>query len=96
MEQRESPRTIQHARGCDPRIPGESVNRQVRELLESILDEPAVAQALKVAPAAMKLHHAYRGGLMEHTLSLCAPAELLLARYPRAQPGLAGRRGSAA
>jgi len=39
------------------------VNESVRALLQSILDDSAIAQALKVAPAAMRLHHAYRAGL---------------------------------
>jgi len=66
------------------------VNEHVRALLQSILaadddddDDPAITTALKVAPAAMKLHHAYRSGLIEHVLSLCHLAEALAQRYPR-------------
>src|SRR6516162_11472928 len=35
-------------------------NENVRALLQSILADPDIASPLKVAPAAMKLHHAYR------------------------------------
>jgi len=65
-------------------------NEHVRALLQSILaadddddDDPAITTALKVAPAAMKLHHAYRSGLIEHVLSLCHLAEALAQKYPR-------------
>jgi len=58
-------------------------NEFVRALLHSVLDDPSVASSLKLAPAAMKLHHAYRSGLVEHLLSLCRLAEALLQTYPR-------------
>src|SRR6516164_1179403 len=43
-------------------------NEQVRALLQSILADPAIAQAFKVAPAALQVHHAYRTGLLDHSL----------------------------
>ena len=46
-------------------------NEPVRTLLRSVLDDPAIAPAFKIAPAAMRLHHAYRSGLLEHLVSLC-------------------------
>src|SRR5712692_6286828 len=58
-------------------------NNHVRALLESILDDPAIAPALKVAPAAMRLHHAYRAGLLDHSLSLCQLVGVLVQKYPR-------------
>jgi 3'-5' exoribonuclease len=58
-------------------------NEQVRALLQSILDDPAIALALKVAPAAMRVHHAYRAGLLDHSLSLCQLLEVLVQKYPR-------------
>ena len=58
-------------------------NEHVRALLRSILDDPAVASALKIAPAAMRLHHAFRGGLLAHSLSLCGLAEAVVGKYPR-------------
>jgi len=59
------------------------VNESVRALLQSILDDSAIAQALRVAPAAMRLHHAYRAGLLDHSLSLCQLVEVLVQKYPR-------------
>jgi 3'-5' exoribonuclease len=58
-------------------------NEHIRTLLQSVLGDASVVVALKVAPAAMKLHHAYRSGLVEHVLSLCRMAEALLQIYPR-------------
>jgi len=58
-------------------------NEHVRTLLRSILDDPTIAPVFKTAPAAMRVHHAFRGGLLEHSLSLCSLAEALLSNYPR-------------
>jgi len=58
-------------------------NEHVRALLRSVLDDPAIARALKVAPAGMRLHHAFRGGLLAHSLSLCGLAEAIVSKYPR-------------
>ncbi|MBI2819764.1 MAG: HD domain-containing protein [Acidobacteria bacterium] len=50
-------------------------------LLSSILSDPEVALRLRQAPAAKTLHHAYIGGLLEHILSLCRLAKLVLQNY---------------
>jgi 3'-5' exoribonuclease len=55
----------------------------LRVLLVSILEDADVAGPLKIAPAAMRLHHAFRSGLLEHTVSLCGLAEAMVGRYPR-------------
>jgi 3'-5' exoribonuclease len=55
----------------------------LRVLLVSILEDADVAGPLKMAPAAMRLHHAFRSGLLEHTVSLCGLAEAIVGRYPR-------------
>lgn len=39
-------------------------------LLFAVVDDPAIAARLKLAPAATNHHHAYLGGLLEHVLSL--------------------------
>jgi len=54
------------------------------EILQPDDDDPAIAPpALKVTPAAMRLHHAYRAGLLDHSLSLCELIEMLVRKYPR-------------
>ena len=55
----------------------------LRQLLESIIPDVSISARLKTAPAAMKIHHAFRGGLLEHVLSLCNLAVALTAHYPR-------------
>jgi 3'-5' exoribonuclease len=42
----------------------------LRVLLLSIMEDPAIAEKYKRAPAAMSYHHAFLGGLLEHVLSL--------------------------
>lgn len=49
---------------------------------EFLADQELMARFRK-APAAAALHHAYIGGLLEHTLSLLELALLVVPRYPR-------------
>jgi 3'-5' exoribonuclease len=51
--------------------------------LESIVNDPSISEWLMTAPAALKIHHAFRSGLLEHILSLCSLAVKLTAHYPR-------------
>ena len=55
----------------------------LRSLLVSILEDADVVTPLKVAPAAMRVHHAFRSGLLEHTISLCGLTEMMIRHYPR-------------
>jgi 3'-5' exoribonuclease len=55
----------------------------LRQLLESVVNDASINQRLKTAPAAMKIHHAFRRGLLEHVLSLSNLAAALTAHYPR-------------
>jgi 3'-5' exoribonuclease len=57
-------------------------NPWVKRLLESFTNDPAVAAKLKRAPAAMTMHHAYMGGLLEHVVSLLGLARAVTAHYP--------------
>jgi 3'-5' exoribonuclease len=58
-------------------------DESLRQLLESIINDVSVSARLKTTPAAMKIHHAFRGGLLEHILSLCNLATAVTAHYPR-------------
>jgi 3'-5' exoribonuclease len=58
-------------------------NNHVRSLLQSVLSDPLVAKAIKVAPAGTRLHHPCRGGLVEHLTSVCNLAEKIIEHYPR-------------
>ena len=53
----------------------------LRELLMSLLMDEELAAQFKQAPAAKSLHHAWLGGLLEHTLSLCKLCKLVVQNY---------------
>jgi len=54
----------------------------VRALLLAFLDDPVVAERLPVAPAAKGIHHAHRGGLAEHILSVLRLGNRVADHYP--------------
>ncbi len=51
-------------------------------LLRAFLDDPAIAERLRVAPAAKQLHHAWIGGLLEHIVSLLELCDRVCPHYP--------------
>ncbi|MGB2997718.1 MAG: HD domain-containing protein [Phycisphaerae bacterium] len=55
----------------------------LRALLDAIWADEKLVVDFKRAPAAEKLHHAYLGGLLEHTLSVAELALLLCRHYPK-------------
>ena len=54
----------------------------LHQLLQLFLDDPAIAPALREAPAAKTLHHAWIGGLLEHVVSLTNLCSLAASHYP--------------
>lgn len=54
----------------------------LRELVKTIIADPEVVRCYKRAPAAKVMHHAYLGGLLEHVVSLCEMARLVVGHYP--------------
>src|SRR5690606_2445942 len=53
-----------------------------RTLLQSLLGaDTETGHAFRLAPAAKQNHHAYLGGLIEHTLSVTRVCDLLAAHY---------------
>ena len=65
-----------------------SIEREaVRETVERALTE--VEARFRVAPAAIKMHHAYRYGLLEHTVHMARAAGALLPLYKEVDPDLA-------
>jgi 3'-5' exoribonuclease len=52
-------------------------------LVEAYLTDEDLMNKLRMAPAAMNLHHAWIGGLLEHTLQLLKLAEQMLPLYPQ-------------
>jgi 3'-5' exoribonuclease len=57
-------------------------NPWLKQLLTNILEDPGVAPRLKRAPAAMTMHHAFIGGLLEHVASLVGLSTAITAHYP--------------
>jgi 3'-5' exoribonuclease len=53
----------------------------LRALMQAVWADSALIERLKRAPAAEKLHHAYLGGLLEHTLSVAELALLVCRHY---------------
>jgi 3'-5' exoribonuclease len=64
------------------RIVAELGNEHIRRLLDAFLDDPEIAPKYRIAPAAKTIHHAFRSGLLEHVLSLCALARRVADHYP--------------
>jgi len=57
-------------------------NPWLKQLLSNIVGDPAIAPRFKRAPAAMVMHHAYIGGLLEHVVSLIGLAAAVSTHYP--------------
>jgi 3'-5' exoribonuclease len=53
----------------------------LRAMLLDMIQDEKIKAALLISPAATKMHHARRGGLMEHALSLWGLAEGVSAHY---------------
>ncbi len=56
-------------------------DEHLRQLLFRIFQDPDVAERFRVAPAARSMHHAFRSGLLEHTVSMATAATSLAAHY---------------
>jgi len=59
---------------CDP---------QYRRLLDALLGDPALRAAWRRAPCTGSGHHAYLGGLLEHTVAVATLAQELGLQHPR-------------
>jgi 3'-5' exoribonuclease len=53
----------------------------LRQLLFRVFSNPEVERLMKVAPAARSMHHAFRSGLLEHTVSVATAARILARHY---------------
>jgi 3'-5' exoribonuclease len=57
-------------------------NPWLKRLLASVVDDPDIAPKLKRAPAAMTMHHAFIGGLLEHIVGLIGLSRAVAQHYP--------------
>ena len=56
--------------------------KPLRQLVRKVLTSPEVKPRLAAAPGAISIHHAYAGGLVEHTLSVCNLCMAFCDLYP--------------
>ncbi len=63
---------------CDREFTHETWRNFARE----ILNDGEIAMALRIFPAAKSMHHAYAGGLLEHTLGVCRLCLAMSDCYP--------------
>lgn len=56
---------------------------ELRELAETFLADKQLMQRFSRAAAAVKHHHAYPGGLLEHVVNLMEVVERIIDRYPQ-------------
>jgi 3'-5' exoribonuclease len=57
-------------------------NHFIKSLIEKFLSDRLFIDSFKRAPAAKNFHHAYLGGLLEHTLSVCQMGLAVAEHYP--------------
>ncbi|AQQ69962.1 3'-5' exoribonuclease YhaM [Limihaloglobus sulfuriphilus] len=57
----------------------------IKALIDEFLTDKDLMKQFCIAPAAVKMHHGYLGGLLEHTLSMMRSANALLPLYPNVQ-----------
>jgi 3'-5' exoribonuclease len=63
-------------------------NPHLLAIVGKFINDEQFAQRFMTAPAAAALHHAYLGGLLEHTLNLLELALLVMPRYPEVSQDL--------
>ena len=78
------PKTAHNIDGMFDRLT--SITAEIRTeclqaLLEAFWRDAALMEKFKTAPAAKKMHHAYIGGLLEHTLSMAVLVERIAGHY---------------
>lgn len=60
---------------------------EIRATVQTLFDE--IGESFRVAPAAVSMHHAYRHGLLEHTVHMARAGRALLPLYPEIDADLA-------
>jgi 3'-5' exoribonuclease len=64
------------------KLPAAMTDGPLRRLCEAILADPELMTRFKLAPAAKSMHHAYIGGLLEHTVSVITLMYRICNHYP--------------
>ena len=63
------------------------IHPELRATTRAVFDE--VGDTFRWTPAAVSMHHAYRHGLLEHTVHMARACQVLLPLYPEVDAGLA-------
>jgi 3'-5' exoribonuclease len=66
-------------------ILGKIKNAQIKGLISEYLADNELMAKFKKAPASMKVHHSFLGGLIEHTNTMLKAAASILPLYPNVQ-----------
>jgi len=70
------------------KIVGRIKNPQLKALVGEILADAELMEKFRNSPAAVKIHHDYLGGLLEHTHNMLRVAMAILPLYPQVQADL--------
>lgn len=76
-------RDVEEMYSCLRRIIESIKNDGLSRVLSFFFDDEDFVDRFKTAPAAQKIHHAYIGGLLEHTLSVAQNCDLIASHYPQ-------------
>ncbi|MFH2045173.1 MAG: HD domain-containing protein [Pseudomonadota bacterium] len=63
------------------KLSGSIEEKNLKALLDAFWADNKFVENFKIAPAAKKMHHAYSGGLLEHTLSMALLADKIAGHY---------------
>ena len=63
-------------------------DKHLRLLMKKFVEDQELVALYKQIPAAMQMHHPFRGGLLEHTLNVARAAKTLLPLYPKVNADL--------
>lgn len=74
--------------GCAVLLADEIEHPGLRALARGVLDDPALAAGWLTAPCTRSGHHAYQGGLLEHTVGVASLAQTLCQWHPRLDASL--------
>ncbi len=66
---------------------GAIAHAELRATVQALFDE--IGDQFRIGPAAVSMHHAYRHGLLEHTVHMARAARALLPLYPEVDADLA-------
>ena len=81
-------RNLDELDGFLEHLAGEVRDRDLRRLLDSFVHDDGFRAALRRAPCTRAAHHAYLGGLLEHTVAVATLAQEVCVQHPRLRPDL--------